>query len=84
MGCNCKVNSKILKIHKKYGFSTTPNISEKINFNVIEFLKLLLLTLLFVIFLPIVIIVVIILAFTWSGRIDINKIFDLILRKNRK
>lgn len=84
MGCNCKVNSKILKINKKYGFSINPNIKERIEFNIVEFIKLLLLTVIVIVFLPLVLIVVIVLAYTWNGKIDINKIFDLILRKKRK
>ena len=84
MGCNCKVNEKIFKINKNYGFQSTVNVSERILFKVRETIKLILLLPITLIALPILIAMIPIVAIKGKGNVNINKMLNLLLRKNRK
>ena len=83
MGCNCKVNEKIFKINKNYGFNTTVNISEKISFKVKETIKILLLIPIIVVSFPILLIILPIIAIRGNGDINVSKLLNLLLRKKK-
>ena len=80
MGCNCKVNEHISKIHKNYGSKINLSWKEKISFRTIESFKYLIIILLCIIFLPLVILFYIIYGIKNKGVFNINKILFFLLK----
>ena len=81
MGCNCKVNEKILRIHKKYGHRTNVKNSEKLFFHLKEKLKLFLLLPILIIFVPIIIIWIISSIVKGENNINISNFLNYFFKK---
>lgn len=82
MGCNCKVNNEILKLHKEYGQNVQVPWRERAKFKLIEGIKLAAALLLIIPLLPLVFIFVLVSLIKGKGRIDVNKTLRILLRKN--
>ena len=82
MGCNCKVNQQIMKIHKNYGRSVNIPWKEKYKFRVIEGIKFILLGIIGLILFPIIFIIILIFFFKGYRTINVNKILSYFLGKD--
>lgn len=82
MGCNCKVNKEIMKIHKEYGHNVNAPWKERVKFKFEEGVKLFIASLFVIIFFPLIFIFVIAFAIAGNGKINVNKLLRVILRKD--
>lgn len=83
MGCNCKVNSRISKFYKKYGYETEQSWKEKISFGVTNSFKKTSIVILTILSLPLILIFLIVLFFFTKRHININKVIDFLLKYRR-
>lgn len=81
MGCNCKVNEKILKINKKYGVNTNAKISEKIIFKLKEIGLIIGIIPLYIICLPIVLTILLVKFVKGERNINVNKFLRIFYKK---
>ena len=84
MGCNCKTNEKILNFYKKNGYQARLNVGDKLNFSLQEFIKTILIAILSLIFFPIIFVVLIVRFFMGKRTINLNKILNFLLKRNKK
>jgi hypothetical protein len=82
MGCNCKANEEILKIHKQYGHAIGAPWKERVQFRLEEGFKYILLCLLCILCFPLILILTIFFLVKGSGNINVNKLIRFLLRKD--
>jgi hypothetical protein len=82
MGCNCKANEEILKIHKQYGHAIGSPWKERVQFRLEEGFKYILLCLLCILCFPLILILTIFFLAKGSGSINVNKLIRFLLRKD--
>lgn len=83
MGCNCKANEEIFKLQRKYGTKRNLTFKEKIVFYSEESVKLIMLFILTIILFPLICLGLLVTALNNHGRVNIKKLLNKILRKNR-
>lgn len=84
MGCNCKTTEKIAKIHSDYGVKTNKSWGERAGFKIGEFIKVMIVTIICIIAFPIIFIGVIVRGLIGKTNININKVLNKLLRKDKK
>lgn len=82
MACNCKANEQILNLQRRFGTKVKAPISDKIQFFVVESIKMILLFLILIPFIPIAFIGLLIMNLTGNNRINLNRLINILT--NRK
>ena len=82
MGCNCKVNEEILKLHKEYGHNIHTPWKTRAKFKLTEGIKMFFVFLIIVIFFPVILAFFFITVLRGRRHININKILRFLLRKD--
>lgn len=82
MGCNCKVNQQIMKIHKQYGKKINIPWKENVKFKVVEGFKFILLGIIALALSPILFIIILIFVIKGYRTFNVNKILKYFLGKN--
>lgn len=82
MGCNCKVNKQILKIHKNYGNKINIPWSQKLHFKIVESLKIIIISGIVLLLLPFILLIIIFLMIIGKRNFNINKLIKKILVTN--
>jgi hypothetical protein len=83
MGCNCKANEEIEKLHNKYGYIQDVSWKTKLSFGFEETLKTIILCLVIMVLFPLILIASCMLFFTKKRVININGIIRRLLGKKQ-
>lgn len=83
MGCNCKANEKILKIHKDYGKKVNTPWTTEMTFKTGELLKLLLAGVIALLTAPVIFIFLIIRCIQGKTVININEVLRKFIRHKK-
>lgn len=82
MGCNCKVNKEIMKIHKDYGKTINIPWKEHAKFKIEETIKIICLGIFGVLSIPFIIVIVVLLMVIGKTHFNVNKLLNILLRNN--